>query len=106
MAILKSRRAGGEIENISRPARRQDGLVAAERKPFCSKEIMMKRKMNDKLALNRETLRTLSGLDLFVAQGGGTTSTTGESNTVYTCDTCFGPSCRNDPTTTGTSVCC
>jgi hypothetical protein len=67
----------------------------------------MRKKINDKLALSRETLGTLTHLDLFAAQGGGTTSTTGESNSNATCGTCFGPSCNNNPTTTtGTSACC
>lgn len=68
----------------------------------------MKKKINDKLALNRETLRTLSNLDLFGAQGGGTTATTGESNSVYSCGSCVGPSCNtHNPTTlTAGSLCC
>lgn len=68
----------------------------------------MRKKINDKLALNRETLRTLTHFDLFAAQGGGGTSTTGESNSNATCATCVGPSCNgNNPTTgTGTSLCC
>ena len=65
----------------------------------------MRKKMNDKLALNRETL---TRLDLSGVRGGGTTATTGESNSVYSCGTCAGPSCNgNNPTpTTGTSLCC
>ncbi len=68
----------------------------------------MRKKMNDKLALNRETLHTLTRLDLSGVLGGGTTVTTGESNSVYSCGTCAGPSCNgnNPTTTTGTSLCC
>ncbi len=67
----------------------------------------MRKKMNDKLTLNRETLRTLTRLDLSAALGGGTTSTTNESNTNATCETCFGPSCNNNPTTApGPTICC
>lgn len=52
----------------------------------------MKKMMKDKLALNRETLRTLTGRDLLDAQGGGTTSTSETSNPTLT-DTC-GPTCK------------
>jgi hypothetical protein len=67
----------------------------------------MRKKIDDKLALSRETLGTLTHLDLFAAQGGGGTSTTGQSNSIATCATCFGVSCNLNPTTaTGTSACC
>ncbi|HEV7508963.1 MAG TPA: hypothetical protein VGS07_29070 [Thermoanaerobaculia bacterium] len=67
----------------------------------------MKKKMNDKLALHKETLRTLTGLDLAGALGAATTRTTGASNITDTCDTCFGPSCHdNTNTNTFGSACC
>ena len=68
----------------------------------------MKKKFNDKLALNRETLRNLTGLDMKGAVGGYTDGTcgTGQSNITDTCETCIGPSCRYAPPTTGTSACC
>ena len=56
----------------------------------------MKKKFNDKLTLNRETLRNLTGLDMKGAVGGFTEGTcgTGASNPTDTCETCVGPSCR------------
>ncbi|HEV2852253.1 MAG TPA: class I lanthipeptide [Thermoanaerobaculia bacterium] len=57
----------------------------------------MKKKLDGKLTLNRETLRTLTVREMTGVGGGATTDgtcTTSESNTVYTCDTCFGPSCK------------
>jgi hypothetical protein len=52
----------------------------------------MKRKSNGKLALNKETLRTLSDRAMNGAYGGfSKTCTTEESNSVDTCDiTCAG----------------
>lgn len=65
----------------------------------------MRKKMSDKLALNRETLHTLTRLDMSGVAGGQTG--TGCSNPTDTCVTCVGPSCKNNPTTTtGTSLCC
>jgi len=68
----------------------------------------MKKKFNDKLALNRETLRTLTGPDMRGAVGGFTEGTcgTGASNPTDTCETCVGPSCRYIPATTTDSYCC
>ncbi|HEX3553824.1 MAG TPA: class I lanthipeptide [Thermoanaerobaculia bacterium] len=68
----------------------------------------MKKKLNDKLALRKETVRMLTGLDLAGAYGGGTTSNTNTSNVTDTCATCIGISCQHAPITTGntTSVCC
>jgi len=60
----------------------------------------MRKQMNDKLSLNRETLRTLTGLDMSGIVGGQTGTLC--SNVTDTCDTCFGPSCRG----TATSACC
>jgi hypothetical protein len=61
--------------------------------------------MHDKLALNRETLRTLTRLDMAGIAGGQTGTIC--SNPSDTCDTCFGPSCASAPTTAnGTSACC
>ena len=69
----------------------------------------MKKKFNDKLALNRETLRTLTGPDMMGAVGGFTQGTcgTGASNPTDTCATCVGPSCHGGATTTtaGSSCC-
>jgi hypothetical protein len=65
----------------------------------------MRKKMNDKLTLNRETLRTLDGLNMAGVAGGQTGSIC--SNPTFTCDTCVGPSCKGDPTThTTNSLCC
>ena len=65
----------------------------------------MRKKMSDKLALNRETLRTLTRLDMSGVAGGQTGTIC--SNESDTCDTCFGPSCASAPTTAnGTSACC
>ena len=67
----------------------------------------MKKKLNDKLALNRETLRTLTGLDLMDAQGGGSRlCTTGGSTVTDTCETCIGPSCGAGGGATTASYCC
>ena len=65
----------------------------------------MKKQMNDKLSLNRETIGRLSGLELSGVLGGGTTTTSLTSNTTLT-DTCLGPSCRGGSTTTVGSSCC
>lgn len=51
------------------------------------------KKLGNKLTLNRETLRTLTGIELAEAEGGGT-STTLTSNTVATCESCVCPSRR------------
>ncbi|HEX4965646.1 MAG TPA: class I lanthipeptide [Thermoanaerobaculia bacterium] len=69
----------------------------------------MKKKLNDKLALNRETLHTLTRRDMRDAMGGGTTSDTNTSNVTDTCATCLGPSCAHpgpsiNPTLN--SLCC
>jgi len=48
----------------------------------------MHKKLGRKLALNKETLRALSPGDLSEVRGLGTTSTTGESNSVATCGSC------------------
>lgn len=60
----------------------------------------MRKKLNGKLTLNRETLRTLNGSELIRVEGGIATEdgtcTTGGTNSVNTCDTCFGPSCRRN----------
>lgn len=69
----------------------------------------MKKKFNDKLALNRETLRNLNGLDMSNVKGGvytDGTCGTGASNPTDTCATCIGPSCRYVVTTTANSLCC
>lgn len=52
----------------------------------------MKKLMKDKLALNKETLRTLSSRNMRDVQGGGTTSTSSESTSTFT-DTCS-PTCN------------
>ena len=66
----------------------------------------MKKQMNDKLSLNRETIGRLSGLELSGVLGGGTTTTSETSNPTLT-DTCLGPSCRGGYTTaTAGSSCC
>lgn len=54
------------------------------------------KKLNGKLNLNRETLRALTPSEITGVAGGVTqgTSCTSGSNTNATCDTCFGPSCR------------
>jgi hypothetical protein len=65
----------------------------------------MRKKMNDKLALNRETLRQLNGLEMSGIAGGQTGFVC--SNNTDTCATCYGPSCASAPTTAnGTSACC
>jgi hypothetical protein len=64
----------------------------------------MRKKMNDKLALNRETLRTLTKLDMAGVAGGQTGTIC--SNVTDTCETCYGPSCRYVPPTTTDSYCC
>jgi hypothetical protein len=55
----------------------------------------MKKKIEGKLTLNRETLRALNPSDLSGAAGGVTQgiACTGGSNSVATCDSCFGPDC-------------
>ena len=65
----------------------------------------MRKKMNDKLALNRETLRRLNGLEMSGVAGGQTGTIC--SNDTDTCVSCYGPSCPHNPTTTtATSLCC
>ena len=50
----------------------------------------MKRKMNGKLRLSKETLRTLAGRELGGIQGAGTRyCTTQTSNPTVTCESCF-----------------
>ena len=49
----------------------------------------MKKKLNGKLSLNRETLRMLEEKGLDQAQGGGTTTTAG-SGLTDTCASCVG----------------
>jgi ribonucleotide monophosphatase NagD (HAD superfamily) len=61
----------------------------------------VRKKMNDKLALNRETVRTLTRLDMSGVAGGQTGFIC--SNPSDSCDTCYGPSCGGGATT---SVCC
>ena len=64
----------------------------------------MKKMMKNKLALNRETVRTLTGLDMVDVKGGWSgLCTTGGSTVTDTCETCVGPSCRAGGTG---SVCC
>lgn len=67
----------------------------------------MRKKMNDKLALNRETLRTLDHLNMAGIAGGQTGTIC--SNVTDTCETCVGPSCKGGTTTltttTGSSCC-
>ena len=55
----------------------------------------MKKKIEGKLTLNRETLRALNPSDLSGAAGGATygINCTSQSNTNATCDSCFGPEC-------------
>lgn len=57
----------------------------------------MKKKIDRKMNLNRETLRALNPSDMSNVAGGepteGTACTSG-SNTNATCDTCFGWSCK------------
>ena len=55
----------------------------------------MKKKIEGKLTLNRETLRALNPKDLAGAAGGATQGTmcTSGTNSVATCDSCFGPDC-------------
>lgn len=49
----------------------------------------MKKKLNGKLALNRETLRTLEDRQVTMAAGGVTAfCTTGASNVTDTCESC------------------
>jgi hypothetical protein len=65
----------------------------------------MRKMMNDKLALNRETLHRLNGLEMSGVAGGQTGFIC--SNPSDSCVSCYGPSCNNNPTTTtGTSACC
>lgn len=55
----------------------------------------MKKRLNGKLSLSKETLRTLAVRNLDGVQGGNTAfCTTGGSNITDTCETCVGPSCR------------
>jgi hypothetical protein len=66
----------------------------------------MKKRFNDKLALTKETLRTLTGLDVIDAKGGvSALCTTLTSTPTDTCETCVGPSCRPGGGT-ATSSCC
>ena len=57
----------------------------------------MKKLVKDKLALNRETIRTLTGLDVANVRGGDTSDlcTTGGSSEASCGPTCAGPTCRN-----------
>ena len=64
----------------------------------------MRKKMNDKLALHRETLQTLTRLDMSAVAGGQTGTIC--SNPTATCDTCVGPSCRAGGTTTSANCTC
>jgi hypothetical protein len=57
----------------------------------------MKKKLQDKLTLHRETVRVLSGVESGAVIGGQTGTIC--SNPTDTCDTCFGPSCRHACTT-------
>jgi|GEM_PF-2231684 len=67
----------------------------------------MKKMMKNKLALNRETVRTLTGLDMVNVNGGWSVfCTTGESNPTDTCATCVGPSCRAGGTATSANCTC
>lgn len=56
----------------------------------------MKKKIEGKLNLNRETLRSLDQRDMAAIAGGVTDgiACTNTSNSNATCDTCFGPSCK------------
>ncbi|HYO16527.1 MAG TPA: class I lanthipeptide [Thermoanaerobaculia bacterium] len=56
----------------------------------------MKKKLNEKLVLTKETLRTLSGNDMADVLGGAASRfcTTGTSGVTDTCETCVGPECR------------
>lgn len=56
----------------------------------------MKKMINRKMTLNRETLRALNPSDLSGAAGGVTdgTACTSGSNSNATCETCFGWSCK------------
>ena len=55
----------------------------------------MKKKIEGKLSLNRETLRALNPSDLSGAAGGVTQGIvcTNTTNSVATCESCFGPDC-------------
>ncbi len=56
----------------------------------------MKKKIEGKLTLNRETLRALNPKELSGAIGGEWTEgtvCTGGTNSRATCDSCFGPDC-------------
>jgi hypothetical protein len=69
----------------------------------------MKKRLNDKLSLNRETLGTLTQLDLTGARGAGSRFCTTETSNPTLTDTCIGPSCAAGTTgATGTnaSSCC
>jgi hypothetical protein len=80
--------------------------VAVEKVNPYPRGMKMKKKFNDKLALNRETLRNLNGLDMSNVKGAvytDGTCGTGQSNVTDTCETCIGPSCRYYA---GTSICC
>jgi hypothetical protein len=68
----------------------------------------MRKKLNDRLALNRETLGTLTKLDLMDARGGISRFCTSETSNPTLTDTCAGPSCNGGTTaqTTTTSNCC
>jgi len=61
----------------------------------------MKKRLNDKLALNRETLGTLTQPNLAGVLGGGTRFCTTETSNPTLTDTCVGPSCVGG----GTTVC-
>lgn len=55
----------------------------------------MKKKIEGKLTLNRETLRALNRSELSGAVGGATyaINCTGGSNSNATCESCVGPDC-------------
>jgi hypothetical protein len=55
----------------------------------------MQKKLHRKLALNRETLRTLTPRETDEVQGGGTTATTIRSTPTDTCDSCIGTICTS-----------
>jgi hypothetical protein len=48
----------------------------------------VKRKLNSRLVLSKETLRTLEEKALDQVEGGATTATTGGSNSLNTCESC------------------
>jgi hypothetical protein len=62
----------------------------------------MKKKMNGKLNLSRETLRTLAEREMDAAHGGGTTTRTETSNYTDSCDSCGTSNLTGRCTTSGT----